>query len=493
MIIRNRIQFEIWNKISQQLFLVAILLVALLSSCEQAPTPTPKPEKATPTPRPSRPTQAGITPRPLGIFTPTTAPTSSLKVDSNDLQGLEILFWHPWSGETGRIVEALVDEFNSSNIWGIEVVADSQTGFDALFENLSTTLETGARPDVIASYFYHGLYWNRTGDKLVELEPYVNDPVWGFSEEEQADFYTGMWEQERWDSGRFGLPAQRTAQLLYYNLTWAKELGFANAPTTASQFQRQACTAARANQSDTDRTNDGTGGLIISLDYDVILNWIYAFQGQVVNPEDGYAFDTSEIEAAFNFLRELYDQGCAWLTEQDFPEVEFATRQGLFSTGSSAGIPSQEAAFADLGSKDEWTVIPFPAGRGEADFVTYGPSFMVFQSEPDKQLASWLLIKWLTSPASQARLAEASAHFPVRASSLDTLDLLPRTHPQWSVAASFLPSARPEPPLESWRIVRWAVSDAATQLFRYYFEVDQVPQLIKLLDQTANDLNDSSQ
>ncbi len=49
--------------------------------------------------------------------------------------------------------------------------------------------------------------------------------------------------------------------------------------------------------------------------------------------------------------------------------------------------------------------------------------------------------------------------------------------------------AVPEPNLPSWRTVRWAVSDAATQLFRYYFTIDQVAELAELLDDTAADLH----
>ncbi len=119
----------------------------------------------------------------------------------------------------------------------------------------------------------------------------------------------------------------------------------------------------------------------------------------------------------------------------------------------------------------------------------YGPSFQVFSISSEKQLASWLLIKWLTEPAQQAALAQVSGNFPVRLSSLELMGLLPAAHPQWKTALDLLPVARHEPTLESWRIVRWAVSDAATQLYRYYFEIDKVPTLIKLLEQTANDLN----
>jgi ABC-type glycerol-3-phosphate transport system substrate-binding protein len=203
----------------------------------------------------------------------------------------------------------------------------------------------------------------------------------------------------------------------------------------------------------------------------------------------GYRFNSPEVADTLTFLREMYDEGCAWLSDSQFPEDEFAARQGLFAIGSPSGIPSQEDAFADIDSKDEWTVLEFPSPQRKAGIPVYGPSFQILEGSPEEQLASWLAVKWLISPDNQARLAEASKMYPVRASSLEQLGTLTRTYPQWEKSVKFLEQASPEPPYKSWHIVRWAVSDAATQLYRSYFTIDQVPTLVKLLDQTANDLH----
>jgi ABC-type glycerol-3-phosphate transport system substrate-binding protein len=104
-------------------------------------------------------------------------------------------------------------------------------------------------------------------------------------------------------------------------------------------------------------------------------------------------------------------------------------------------------------------------------------------------LASWLFIQWLSGAERQAQLAQVSGYYPVRASSLEHMGVLPAVHPQWQTAVDLLSIARPEPALRSWRTVRWAVEDAATQLFRYYFEQDRVPVLVKLLDDMANELH----
>jgi ABC-type glycerol-3-phosphate transport system substrate-binding protein len=221
-----------------------------------------------------------------------------------------------------------------------------------------------------------------------------------------------------------------------------------------------------------------------------MLGWFYAFGGDITISEGkGYQFNTQEVEDALTFLRDMYDDGCAWLSESQLPETEFANRQGLFATGSVVGIPFQEAAFANAESSDKWTVIPFPSSKGETAIDVYGPSFQVLTSEAENQLASWLFIKWLTSPENQAELSQASGFYPVRATSLEHLDILPRTYPQWAEAVDLLSLARSEPAFPSWRVVRWAVSDAATQLYRYYFTIDQIPSLVRLLDRTANDLH----
>jgi hypothetical protein len=86
----------------------------------------------------------------------------------------------------------------------------------------------------------------------------------------------------------------------------------------------------------------------------------------------------------------------------------------------------------------------------------------------------------------------ASGYFPVRRSAQSLLgdantgDL----GSQWAAALDLVQYAHPEPVFYSWSTVRWAVSDAATQLFRYYFTIDQVPTLVKLLDDTAADLHE---
>jgi multiple sugar transport system substrate-binding protein/sn-glycerol 3-phosphate transport system substrate-binding protein len=325
---------------------------------------------------------------------------------------------------------------------------------------------------------------------IVDLNEYVNDPTWGLTAEEQADFYPVFWEQDVLGGKRLGIPAERSAQVLYYNQTWAEELGFDEPPTTPEEFNRQACAASEANRQDDLPDNDLTGGWMVTTEYAAMTGWMYAFGGEITPPGgSGYRFDTPEIEETFQFLRSLFDQGCAWIPESDPPETEFADRSGLFTAGSVAGIPHQSQVFERAENRDEWTVLPFPSPQEKPAISVYGPSFEILKSQPERQLAAWVLLKWLTLPENQAQLVQASGSFPVRRSTQEHLDSYAGRYPQWAAAQALIQYAHPEPAFQSWSTVRWAVSDASTQLFRYYFTIDQVSSLIKLLDETAKELD----
>jgi multiple sugar transport system substrate-binding protein len=442
-----------------------------------------------PSPRASAPPSAGASAQPRRTPTAAVIPPTPLAVDPSSLHGTIIQFWNAGAGDSSDAMQALVQDFNVNNQWGIVVLPKSYSNLDELSENVQATLDSGNPPDVVVGYPHQALAW-KGAKGLVDLSPYVNDPKWGLSSTEQSDFYAPFWQQDASNGIRWGIPAQRSGELLFYNKTWAKELGFDQPPTTPEAFRQQACAAARLNKQDKNTQNDGTGGYILSTDYPAMLGWIYAAGGDVVNADgDGYQFNTTPVKDTFTFLKKMYDAGCAWLPASEAPEQAFAGRLGLFRNGTIMDIPYQVQAFNQASNNDEWTVLPYPSAAGTPAIDVYGPSYSIFPSTQQKQLAAWLFVKWLASAQTQAKLVEMNSSFPLSASTMGQLSDYKDSHPQWTAALALLPQARAEPSFESWDTVRWAVLDAATQLFRYYFTADQVPNLARLLDQTAAELN----
>lgn len=475
-------------------FGMALLFAFVFAACDElVPVVTVTATQVQPTASPEvKVTRTNSIPTKMKTDTP--LPVRQIELEPEDIRGTIIEYWHVWSGPTGEIMQALVDEFNIGNEWGILVVPVYQGTLDQMADTVLSAQQAGELPDLAVGNFHQILEWDSITD-VVDLRSYTEDPFWGYSLEEQADFYPEFWGQGINNGRRLGVPAQRSAQMLYYNQSWARELGFSSPPTSPDQFREQACAAARANLNDDNIENDGTGGWIISTDYASMLAWIHAFGGDILRkPEPAlgetvYRFDSPEVEETFVFLKGLFDEGCAWIAESQYPEAEFAGRLGLFSVGSVMDIPYQIDTLEQVGNKDEWTVIPFPSSSKTPAITVYGPSYVLFQSSPNEQLASWLFAKWLLEAEIQAQLVPFSGAFPLRSSTRELLKSYEQQNPLWANAVDLLPMAFSEPEFRSWSTVRWALVDASTQLFRSYFTIEQVPTLIEFLDQTAAELH----
>ena len=425
--------------------------------------------------------------------TPNENTPSPLGVTTNDLNGLQVNLWYPWSGTLGATFQGIVDEFNRSNQWGISVQAKGFEGFGRVDEAVDAALTAGSLPDLMIDYGYQAQRWDGYGI-LADLAPYVTDPVWGLTSDEQADFFTPFWSEDvRSDQAgqtwRIGIPYYRSAYVLFYNQSWAEELGYPNPPKSPEDLRVRACAAAEAFARLGDKSNLGKGGYLMTSQPGELAGWIYAFGGEITNPNgSGYLFNTPETNQAFTYLKGLQGSGCAWLETEGEPQVEFAKRQALFIVGSLNDIPAQRAAFTQAGNEDQWMVIAFPSTK-QAVIDTFGPSLLMSRSSGEQQLASWLVVEWLVYPPNQAAWVRALEVYPTRQSSVTYMGNISEVNPQWEQAMGLIPDAHAEPSIASWSVMRWAFEDAAKQLFSPQFLAERIPELIINLDNLANEVS----
>lgn len=462
---------RLWN-----LFL---FLALLLSACTSR---IPSANSSTRTPRPNATKNASV------AVTATPA-ASNLNVEKEALRGAQVNVWHPWFGAQASLFESQIAQFNTENEWGIVVSGESKGNYSELFLQTDAALQEADLPQIVIAFPEHAIGWQ---DQVVDLNIYVRDPLYGLSESEISDFYPVVWAQDEVDGKRLGLPAQRTARFLLYNLSWARELGFNAPPTTYSEFEQQACAAHRALGEDEDASNDALGGWLIDADPITPLSWLIAFGGGV-QEEDGYRFFAPDNVAAFRYLKTLQQKSCAWVASPELTTSErFAARQALFATGSLEDLPDQMRAFSATANTDEWTVLAFPGEERDA-LILYGSSFIMFQSDDVTQLASWLFMRWMLSAANQARWVESTGLFPLRVSAMNLLADYSSSHPQWAEAVELLPHGEITPQLASWRLVRTMLGDAFRDMFDTIRHPDltegQVPLILKQIDDTAADLN----
>jgi multiple sugar transport system substrate-binding protein/sn-glycerol 3-phosphate transport system substrate-binding protein len=455
-------------------FVVLFLLFSLiLSACQP-----PDPEEPAPTPKP--------TATKVSAATKTPSVASRLGVEAEALDGLVVDVWHPWYGAPANLFQSQVDEFNNTNPWGIQVQTRSLQNYTELYEKTGAAVHGPDRPDVVIGLPEYAVEWH-TQEAVLDLNPYVSDPLYGLSGTEIADFPSVFWEQDQVGDVRLGMPAQRTARFLLYNQTWAQELDFDDPPVTADEFKEQVCKANLSMRSDQDPGNDGKGGWLIDAHPITNLSWLLAFGGGA-QEEQGFRFLRPENIEATRFVKSLVEDGCAWQTTSEVPLGNFVERLALFATASLEDLPDLARAFASAGSTDEWTVLPFPGAAGSA-LVIYGSSYILLESDDPDQLAAWLFVRWLLSPKNQADWVNSAGLFPLQASTMSLLTDYGAGHPGWAAAVDLLPQGRITPQLSAWRTVRVALGDGFSFMYRVDTPVGQVPAILAQLDAIVTDLS----
>ena len=412
----------------------------------------------------------------------TVVPQSKLEVSQDALRGVEVTVWTPWYGVEQSLFETFVNEFNTSNPWGIKVSALSQINFTNLYETTTASLPTEDRPDLVIALPEHAQGWYADG-VVTDLSDYVSDPLFGI---DSSDIPFAFWNQDISDKARVAIPAQRTAQVMLWNQSWAEELNFKSAPASADDFRRQACRAHDSMGKDAFAENDAMGGWIVNTEPMTAYSWMLAFGGGVME-EGNYRFLAPGNIDAFKYLRELSESNCAWQGAAD-PIASFVNREALFITVDMKELPNVTRAFAAADNRDIWEVIPFP-NDGDGLITVYGSSYVILKSTDEEQLAAWLFVKWLLENEQDARWVEATHLFPLRDSTLSLLGDYEKTHPQWKQAVDLLPLGEMEPQLGSWRTVKVMMGDGFAHMYRVNVESGQVAVILAQMETLAKDLS----
>ncbi|MCI0393724.1 MAG: extracellular solute-binding protein [Chloroflexi bacterium] len=411
-----------------------------------------------------------------------------------DPSGQSIVWWHNHSGSREEQLIPLVQRFSDENACGITVEPQNQGSYDDIRDKFNASINAGDLPAALIVGYQNDQAFYQLNQGLVDLDAYVSDPAWGLTAEDQADFYASFFNQSIhpvFDNQRLGFPPNRSMEVLFYNQTWLEELGFDGPPETPEEFREMACAGAEAN-------GDGTGGYILRDDASAVASWTYAFGGDVLTEDGtGYVYNSDATVDALLFLKQLYDDGCAYFLPADvgFPNPEFAARRGIFAQGSSSGIPFYAGDVATAAEEagrepDEWGVAAIPHTTPDPVQNIYGGDIMITANTPEQQLAGWIFIKWFTLPEIQAEWDIISGYFPTRQETNEFLGDYVDENPQWGQARDLLPYSYYEPQLISYTGVR----DAAQAAFNEIMQLpagasrDDVKAILDELTETANEL-----
>lgn len=432
-------------------FFAVFMVAALVLGACSSPTPTAAPEPAD---KPAAPADA-----PAAQPAAPEKPAEEQKPESewaDVTPAKEIVFWHQHTGAAREAAMAkIVEDFNNTNEYGITLTAEYAGGYGDIFTKMLPILNTADVPDIVVGY-QNQVATYQLADSMFDMNTVIDDPVYGMPKEDQEDFFPGFFAQDvypLYGNQRLGLAPNRSAEVMYYNIEWLKELGYDAPPTTPEEFREMACKATTTPFSKA--TAEGSIGYELSVDTSRFASWTYAFGGDIYDgASNQFTTDSDGAVAAWTFLQGMFDEGCARLVTENYgDQTNFGNGTQLFTVGSSSGLPYYKDA-VDKGAAFEWSVAPVPHTTADPVIDVYGASVSIPKSTPERELAAWIFLKYYTSPDVQALWAEASGYFPVRKSVADKMVAYMDANPTFKTAYDLLPYGYFEPAVPGYDFVR---------------------------------------
>ncbi len=335
----------------------------------------------------------------------------STDLSSVDPTGQTITYWHQFSSAQLDTMTALVKDFNDTNPYKITVDAVAEGTYNQVTANMNAAIIAGTTPNLVAGYANDAAsYWK---DKAVaDITPYLTDAKWGLSADEMKDLNMGVLNANKitdapYNGAMVALAHQNSAQVLVTNMTLLKQIGYDHAPKTIDEFKDVACKASKL----TGPKGEDIQGFPITTDSSVLEAFI-ASQGGNIYHDGKYDFTSDAAVASLQLLQDLYKQGCGYIPATQFGNTDdFALGLNVMATTSTAGFTFIIGGFQKSGVQADWAVSTLPYTDGNQTLQVFVPSIVLVSSTPEKQLASWLFLKYLLSADSAAKWSAGTGYF----------------------------------------------------------------------------------
>ncbi|MBW7881290.1 MAG: ABC transporter substrate-binding protein [Caldilineaceae bacterium] len=306
-----------------------------------------------------------------------------------------ISFWYAIGGTQGEALQALIDEFNASNPYGITVEATYSGNYGETATKVIASLESGDLPD--GGLVPAGPLWTcREGNYLIA--EYINGPE-GIN---MDDYWSVLWDYNAYEGHICSLPFNNSTMIMYYNkdLMAAAGLDPEAPPQTWDELYTQAKAIVDADPSKIGVEVRDEGWWLKAL--------ILQNGGQIMNEDSSAPEFASEAGfGAMEFWKKLVDDGL-------MPPAQHGDSRDLFIAGQVGFFMSSTGNIGRVkdGAQFAWGTdfLPGNVARGA---TVGGAALVMFPSDQAHEAATWRFLRWLISPENSARFAAQTGYIPI--------------------------------------------------------------------------------
>lgn len=331
---------------------------------------------------------------------------------------IDLTIWHVYGGQTDSPLNDMIDEFNQTvgKKEGICVQVTSVTNTNTIHEGVlaAANKEPGAAelPDMFVSYPKTVLAMPDT-EVLVDYKDY-------FTEDEFEKFMPEFLNEGVIDGRQVILPVAKSTEIMFINKTgfdrFAKDTGvqLLDLQTWEKLYEVAEKYTAWSDEQTPDIPNDGKPFFVHDYHFNYFQVGVESFG------KDFFDGDTIAFGDTFRKVWEPYARaaikGAVWLYE-GYATEPLRTGDALVSVASSASILyySDVVTYEDNTSEEiEIIALPCPVfENGEKIVMQRGAGICTIKSEPEREKAACVFLKWLTEPENNVRFVTQTGYMPV--------------------------------------------------------------------------------
>ena len=327
------------------------------------------------------------------------AETSNEDIVTEITSPVEITFWHAMNGELEKSLQKLTDEFMAQNS-NITVTLQNQSSYPDLQQKITVTVASPKDLPTLTQAYPDWMF-NPIQDGLVtDLAPYIENETLKFDNYE--DILPSLREAATIDGKIYGMPFNKSTEVIWYNKTLFDELGL-KAPTNYDELVQVAKTIKEK------KGIPGAG-------FDSLNNYYTTFlksEGKIF--DNNFDVTSEESAKAFNYYLEGVKEGYFRIAGTDkYLSGPFGNETVGMYVGSNAG---ENFVKQGVGDKFEVGAAPYPTNAS----LQQGTDLYVFASAtPEQKTAAYEFLKFLTSKEKQIQWGIETGYMPIRQSAIES-------------------------------------------------------------------------
>lgn len=316
---------------------------------------------------------------------------SSEEIVTEITEPVEISFWHAMSGDLEKTLENLTNKFMEANP-NIKVNLQNQSTYNDLQQKMTATLASPKDLPTLTQAYPHWMINAMQDELLVDLKPYIENETIG--SENYNDMLEGFKTASEIDGKIYGMPFNKSTEVIWYNKTLFDELGL-EVPKTFEEFAQVAKTITEKKG-------------IVGAGFDALNNFYTTYlknKGVDFNSETDVT-SAESVEAA-NYYLDGIKEGYFRIAGTDmYLSGPFANETLGMYVGSNAG---ESFVKQGVDGKFEIGVAPYPA----ESVMQQGTDLYMFSSATAEQrTAAFEFLKFLTSTENQITWGVETGYIP---------------------------------------------------------------------------------